>query len=136
MNFISIFKRVCSDQGVKASIDEERAGKDYLYTCQRGCVRFEFFVETKGDTPAAIQYGLLNSDNELDDANVYDHDDGSMLTENDMEECIIWMLEDANERYENETKFRKLLNKVFAQVDNHTELQILFDVFTDLYKNH
>jgi|688.fasta_scaffold255667_2 hypothetical protein len=133
LNFIEIFKRVCSERETKCSIIEQQAANDFLYTCQRGSVGFEFYIEMEDNQPYLIQYRLHNED--LDgteyerDPLIYHREDHSYLNEEDYEECILQMLEDVNERYEIEIKFRKLLNKVFAQVENEDDLFILKELF-------
>jgi hypothetical protein len=133
LNFKEIFKRVCSEREFKCTIVEQIVVDDTLYTCQRGTVGFEFFVEMENNQPYLIQYRLhkeelVDSEYEQEPI-IYHREDNSYLNEDDIEECILQMIEEVNERYEIEIKFTKLLNKVFAQVENEDDLLILKELF-------
>ena len=109
MNFISIFNQVCSEQRIKASIVEEMLDVDYIYTCQRGYISFDFFVEMKNNQPIIVQYCIGDS---VENRKFYDLE--RVLTDDDLAECITWMFQEVNERYDIVMKLRKRLNKVSA----------------------
>lgn len=136
LNFIEIFKRVCSEQGVKCSIVEQQVATDILYTCNRGTVGFEFFVEHYDNLPTIIQYRIHNEEwveTEWEhESKLYNNDSYTPLTEDEIEECILWMLEEVEIRYEIANKFAKPLNKIFAQVENEEELFILKELFNTM----
>jgi hypothetical protein len=137
MEFIKWFNEICKAHKYKCKITESCIKKDgsRLYSCTRGEVKFEYYVEFSEGKPIHIQYNVIDP-NEDHEYSYYENDSSLELTEDDIKECIEWLLEKVNIVYQVEYKIRKQLGSIFDLIENENELKILKNIFEELASNY
>jgi hypothetical protein len=137
MEFCKWFNEICKEYKYKCEITEsyiKRHGSR-LYSCTRGEVKFEYYVEFSEDKPISIQYNVIdpNGDHEY---SYYENDSCSELSEDDIKECIEWLLEEVDNVYRVDCKIRKKLGSIFDSIETEDELKILRNIFEELASNY
>jgi hypothetical protein len=144
MEFIKWFNEICKAHKYKCEITENCIEQDgsRLYSCTRGEVKFEYYVEFSEGKPIHIQYNVIdfNEDHEYkyyeNDSSYYENDSCSELTEDDIKECIEWLLEEVDIVYRVDCKIRKKLGSIFDSIETADELRILRNIFEELASNY
>ena len=133
MEFIKWFNEICKAHKYKCEITENCIEQDgsRLYSWIRGEVKFEYYVEFFEGKPIHIQYNVIDF-NEDHEYKYYENESCSELTEDDIKECIEWLLEEVDNVYRVDCKIRKKLNSIFDSIETADELKILRNIFEEL----
>jgi hypothetical protein len=133
MEFIKWFNEICKAHKYKCEITENCIEQDgsRLYSCTRGEVKFEYYVEFFEGKPIHIQYNVIDF-NEDHEYKYYETESGSELTEYYIKKCIEWLLEEVDNVYRVDCKIRKKLGIIFDSIETEDELKILRNIFEEL----